>query len=117
MMAFVAAFASLGAVAMQPRASLSGALPNNTCCARFSPNKIDYADRDVLVVPNVMNESVCCSLCAAHNANRPHDAPASTNCTIAVWYVLPLPTQWSPSSSHSIAIVATGPLLYTVVTM
>eukprot|EP00038_Savillea_parva_P010797 m.192856 g.192856 ORF g.192856 m.192856 type:complete len:675 (-) comp18757_c0_seq1:153-2177(-) len=86
MMAFVAAFASLGAVAMQPRASLSGALPNNTCCARFSPNKIDYADSDVLVVPNVMNESVCCSLCAAHNANRPHNAPASTNCTIAVWH-------------------------------
>ena len=54
-------------------------------CIHYSPNKFDYHDIDIMVVPNVLNETACCALCTAHNAARPKGAPSSTNCTIAVW--------------------------------
>jgi hypothetical protein len=59
---------------------------NTAVCTKFSPNKIDYRDADVAVAHQVYNESACCSLCAAHNARLPAGAPASSNCTIAVWH-------------------------------
>jgi sialate O-acetylesterase len=59
---------------------------NLAVCTKFSPNKIDYRDTDIAVAHQVYNESACCSLCAAHNARLPAGAPASSNCTIAVWH-------------------------------
>jgi hypothetical protein len=56
-------------------------------CSKYSANKIDYHDADVVpVIDNIHNETACCDACTAHNAARHVDAPASTNCTIAVWH-------------------------------
>jgi hypothetical protein len=57
-------------------------------CSQYSPNKIDYHDEDVAVFQNIMNETACCDLCVAHNANvavGENTGNTNTNCTIAVW--------------------------------
>ena len=79
------------ALAAQPAAAaaapqqLGGPAPLQHCRA-FSPLKIDYHDATLATVDAISNESACCDACRAHNAARPATAPASTNCTIGVWY-------------------------------
>ena len=65
-------------------ATSATALPQG--CSRFSPNKIDYKDMTTKMVHGIGNETSCCDACRVHNAARPAGSPASTNCTVGVWY-------------------------------